>query len=285
MADEQQYDPSVPKSWYDEFGEKEWSRLTFHCAGQLLFHVHMDVLKCYVSRNSSVLEIGAGAGFFTKELVPLAGRIVVSDISDRQLEINRKKMEDLGLANRIERFKSLDVTMLDGIDDASFDVVICVGGALNYTFEKAEAAVQEMLRVVKPGGIVVIGVISLVNSLIRFLPAVLAEKREFGIAATRWLFETGIQDEEHYPVANQHYLKMMNSKDLDSLLSEKDVDIIERRGAGIYSLAGEESLVNAREDAELWELILESEINLSKKGTCLDCGANTIYVVRKCVDA
>ena len=159
--------------------------------------------------------------------------------------------------------------------------MVCVGGALNYTFDKAPLAIAEMLRAVKPGGTLILGVISLPNSLIRFLSAVLAEKREFGIDATRWLFKTGIQDEEHYPVKDGHYLKMMRSADLDTLFRDLSVEIVERRAAGVYSLAGEEALGAARHDEELWDLLLQTEIEMSKMTTCLDCGANTVYIVRK----
>jgi hypothetical protein len=74
------YDPRIPKGYYDSFGEKEWERLSGDCTGELLYHVDMDVLRCYVHKEASVLELGAGAGIFSKELVALAGQLVVSDI-------------------------------------------------------------------------------------------------------------------------------------------------------------------------------------------------------------
>jgi Methylase involved in ubiquinone/menaquinone biosynthesis len=58
-----------------------------------------------------------------------------------------------------------------------YDVVTCVGGALNYTFDKEQTAFSEMLRVAKPGRIVIVGVMSLLDSLIRFLPVVVEEKK------------------------------------------------------------------------------------------------------------
>src|SRR5512147_2720361 len=96
------YDPNIPKGYYDSFGEKEWTRLSRDCPGELLFHVHMDVFRCYVHENASVLELGAGAGIFSKELATLAGQLVVSDISEEQLAINRSKMTELGFETRIE---------------------------------------------------------------------------------------------------------------------------------------------------------------------------------------
>jgi len=152
---------------------------------------------------------------------------------------------------------------------------------LNYAFDKERAAITEMLRVAKPGGIVIVGVMSLLNSVIRFLPGVVEEKKEFGISATKWLMDTGIQDAEHYPVENKNYVHMMNSNDLDVLFEGQNAQIIEKRAAGIFSMAGEEALDQAKADPELWELILSKELEFSKSPACLGCGANMIYVVRK----
>jgi ubiquinone/menaquinone biosynthesis C-methylase UbiE len=275
------YDPDVPKNWYDDFGEKEWTRLSRDRLGELLFHVHMDVFHRYVKKEDSVLELGAGAGIFSKELVKLAGNLIVSDISHEQLAINKLKMAELGLEEHIKDFLLLDISDLSAMESNHYDVIICVGGALNYTFDKEQTAITEMLRGVKIGGIVIVGAISLLNSLIRFLPGVMEEKKQFGIDATKWLMDTGVQDAEHYPVNNRHYVHMMKSNDLDALFENQNVQIIEKRAAGIFSMAGEEALDQAKADKELWELILSQEVEFSKNPACLDCGANIIYVVRK----
>ena len=275
------YDSSVPRKYYDAFGEKEWTRLSRDCSGELLYHVHMDVFRCYIHQEASVLELGAGAGIFSKELVRLAGHLVVSDISEEQLAINKFKMTELGLTDRIHDFRILDITDLKGISSDQFDSVICVGGALNYTFDKEQAAINEMLRVTKPGGILIVGAVALFNSLMRYLGAIADEKKQFGIDATKWLMERGIQDAEHYPVENKHYLHMMRSSDLDSLFESRNVQILEKRAAGIFSLAGDEALDQARADRELWELLLNKELEFSREPAYLECGANIIYVVRR----
>jgi hypothetical protein len=93
--------------------------------------------------------------------------------------------------------------------------------------------------------------------------------------------ERGIQDAEHYPVDNGNYLHMMKSSDLDALFESQNALTIEKRGAGIFSLAGEEALDQAKADQELWDLLLSKELEFSKDPAYLNCGANLIYVVRK----
>jgi hypothetical protein len=74
---------------------------------------------------------------------------------------------------------------------------------------------------------------------------------------------------------------MMRSTDLDTLFESQNVQVIEKRAAGIFSLAGEDALNQARMDQELWELLLRQEIAFSKDPSYLNCGANLIYVVKK----
>jgi hypothetical protein len=92
---------------------------------------------------------------------------------------------------------------------------------------------------------------------------------------------TGSALPEHYSVDNKDFMHILNSRDLDALFENQNVRILEKRAAGIFAMAGEEVLDQARTDPELWNLILNEELGFSKNPACLDCGANMIYVVRK----
>lgn len=86
------YDPAFPRAHYDGVADKEWTRLTRNRRGELNYLVHMDVLGRHITGDMDVLEIGAGAGIYTKELVHIARRLVVSDLSEVQLALNRDHM-------------------------------------------------------------------------------------------------------------------------------------------------------------------------------------------------
>ena len=227
-----------------------------------------------------VLEIGAGGGIYTKELVHMARRLVVSDISEVQLELNRGHMRELGVVHLVDEYRVLDLADLGALEAESFDAVVCVGGPLSYLMDKQSVGVQQVLRVVRPGGIVVLGVMSLVNTLVLFMGMVPAETEKIGIDNMRWLLETGCQDREHHP-ATEHYCRMMTSADLDALLAGEDVDIVEKRAAGVLGMAGEEALNAVRRDDALWALIVERELAWSKLPGTLDVGENIVYAIRK----
>lgn len=275
------YNPDIPRDRYDNYGDREWTRLERDGHGLLLYAVHMDVLRERVGAADRVLEIGAGSGRFTKELVNMCGELTVADISSRQIEFNMKKMEELQLFNRIKAFHILDVLRMDVFSDEAFDCVVCVGGVVNYLLDRERDGVCEMLRVLKPGGILIVGSMGFIGSAMFYLDAIRQEKNQFGMEATRWIFETGLQDGEHYPSLKKHYVHMMRSAQLDALFAGFPAEVIERRSAGLFSLAGDEAVEAARQDAEFWELILDKEIAFSKLPGTLDCGMNLIYVVRK----
>lgn len=275
------YNPDIPRDRYNNYGDREWTRLEKDGHGELLYRVHLDILRRYVKANDKVLEIGAGSGRFTKDIVQFCKSLTVADISEHQIEFNKSKMKELSLYSKIESYHVLDVINMGVFPDSSFDCIVCIGGVINYLLDKAKDGVAEMLRVLKPDGLMIIGAMSFIGSSLYYLDGIRYEKDLFGIEATRWIFDTGIQDEEHYPVPNKHYVHIMRSDQMDDLLNHFPVKIIERSSAGLFSQAGDEALENARNDKEFWELIVEKEIQFTKLPGTLDCGMNIIYVVRK----
>lgn len=275
------YNPEIPRARYDEYGNKEWERLEKDRLGDLLYHVHLDILKRYISNSDHVIELGAGAGRFTKDIVNLSKSLVTSDLSPVQMEINKSKMEELGLVDKVQDFMVLDITNLEAIADNTYDVAVCIGGPINYLFDKEENAINEMLRILKSRGRLILGSMSLIGALMYYLDGVMYEKELFGIEGTEWLFSTGMQDEEHYPVENKHYVHMMTSKDLDALFQGKPVKILEKSSAGLFMHSQEETLTKAKQDKAMWELLIRKEIEFTKLPGTLECGMNIIYVIEK----
>jgi demethylmenaquinone methyltransferase/2-methoxy-6-polyprenyl-1,4-benzoquinol methylase len=79
-------------------------------------------------------------------------KITGIDISEGMLEIGRKKVRQLGLANKIELLNGDSETI--NMDSNSFDAVTVAFGVRN--FQHLEKGLAEILRVLKPGGRLVI---------------------------------------------------------------------------------------------------------------------------------
>lgn len=275
------YNPEIPRNRYDNYGDREWSRLEKDGHGELLYRVHLELLTRYINPTDKVLEIGAGSGRYTKDLVNMCEALTVGDISSHQIEFNKSKMKELSLFERIKAFHILDVLDMSIFEDSAFDCVVCIGGVINYLLDRQSDGVSEMLRVLKPGGILIIGAMSFIGASLYYLDGIRCEKDQFGLEATKWIFNTGMQDGEHYPVPSKHYVHIMRSSEMDALFSQFSVEIKERSSAGLYTQAGDSALENARNDKEFWELLVEKEIQFTKMQGTLDCGMNIIYVVEK----
>lgn len=103
---------------------------------------------------TTLLDVATGTGdvaiLANKILSP--DKITGIDISGGMIEIGRKKIAKLGLENNIELIKA-DSEIIP-FADASFDAITVAFGVRN--FENLEKGLKEMLRVLKPGGKLVV---------------------------------------------------------------------------------------------------------------------------------
>jgi demethylmenaquinone methyltransferase/2-methoxy-6-polyprenyl-1,4-benzoquinol methylase len=100
-----------------------------------------------------ILDIATGTGDFAIEALALnPDKVIGVDISEGMLEVGRKKMKKRGLDDRIE----LQQGDSEGLkfEDNKFDAVIVSFGVRN--FENLDKGLEDMYRVLRPGGKVVI---------------------------------------------------------------------------------------------------------------------------------
>ena len=100
-----------------------------------------------------ILDIATGTADFAIEALALHPEKVIGvDISEGMLEIGRKKLQRKKLDDRIELQMGDSERLL--FEDNIFDAVIVAFGVRN--FENLEKGLQDMYRVLKPGGMAVI---------------------------------------------------------------------------------------------------------------------------------
>lgn len=114
-----------------------WKRFTIELSG--------------VRKGNAVLDIAGGTGDLAAKfsrIVGAEGRVVLADINQSMLEVGRDKLLDTGHQGNIE-FVQADAQFLPFPDD-SFDCITIAFGLRNVT--EKETALRSMLRVLKPGG-------------------------------------------------------------------------------------------------------------------------------------
>lgn len=106
------------------------------------------------SPGMKVLDAGCGTGNFSLTLAKLGCRVTGVDTSIKMLEAARDKAESMGIQ---AEFTLMDVAVLDYPED-TFDAVVSMA-ALEF-FEDRRRAIDELFRVLKPGGSLLIGTIN-----------------------------------------------------------------------------------------------------------------------------
>ena len=173
------YQPALVAKYFDEFGIREWERLTQTPADEVSLAIHTHYLKQYISHGDLVLEIGAGAGRFTQVLADLRTKIVVADISSGQLELNKRLATEYGFESSVEDWQQIDICDLSGFETGIFDIVVAYGGVFSYVLDKRDLALQESLRVLKPDGLLFLSVMSLWGTAHRYLYEILLSKQTY----------------------------------------------------------------------------------------------------------
>ncbi|BCE01954.1 bifunctional demethylmenaquinone methyltransferase/2-methoxy-6-polyprenyl-1,4-benzoquinol methylase UbiE [Marinicellulosiphila megalodicopiae] len=114
-----------------------WKRFTIELSG--------------VRPGQTVLDIAGGTGDlayqFSKKVGP-TGKVVLADINDSMLKVGRDKLTDRGVINNME-FVQANAQYLP-FEDNTFDLITIAFGLRNVTDK--DMALESMLRVLKPGG-------------------------------------------------------------------------------------------------------------------------------------
>ena len=106
---------------------------------------------CHIDKGSYVLDVGCGAGVTPSFIAKRYGcRVVGVDISEGMIERSKERSKREGVADRVE-FRVADAQDLPFEDDL-FDAVITE--SVTAFPEDKQGAVNEYVRVTKPGGYV-----------------------------------------------------------------------------------------------------------------------------------
>ncbi len=119
-----------------------------------------ELITRYIKAGALVLDAGAGTGERTLAILAHSqpGKIIALDASDGMLEVARSKIKDA----RVE-FKQGDLSHLP-FEDNTFDLVSC--SWVIEIMDDPRAAVRELLRVIKPDGIVLYAFCSLPEGVV-----------------------------------------------------------------------------------------------------------------------
>jgi len=265
------WDPERAASFYDEYGEREWTRFDEGRTPGPSLDVHREHLRRFVHAGDRVLDVGAGPGRFTIELARIGAEITVADLSPGQLELNRERVAAEGLAERIVERTVADVLDLSRWEDGAFDATVCFGGPLSYVVDQAEDGLAELVRVTRPGGHVLLSVMSVVGTVLHFLPILLDLARRDGVPKQEEIVRTGLLAEE--PDYGHLAMKLFRWSELEAILARHG-EIVAASAAGL--LPAEQP-----EEPELREFLRTVELELASEPGALSSGQHILAVLRR----
>ena len=276
------YDPEMIEGHFDKEPSHEWERLVTTPKGKVQFHIHQHFLKKYIKKGDQVLEIGPGPGRFTIELAKLGADISVADISKEQLRLNEEKVREAGYADSVQWRRKLDILNLKGISDNAFDSVVVFGGPLSYVLEFVDKALDEVIRVAKPGGIILTSVMSCLGTYHHLIRNVFAEWEDVGLDKFDALTRTG-DVLGKLAADGTHQCHMFRWSEFRDILSKHPVEILDVSAANYLSngLFNEEYLTELSGDTMKWNMFLKWELDFCKEPGIIDGGTHMIVILRK----
>lgn len=269
-------------SFYDAYSELEWERLEATAYGRLQAIIHTDFIRQHVPRDSRVLDAGSGPGRFSVELARLGANVTVLDTSAVQLDLARRRIGEAGLLDNVEQFLQADITDLSDFADDKFDAIVCYGGALSYVRERRFEAAKELMRVTKPGGTVLVSVMSRYGA-----SANLSRRPVIDFLKDPWedllwqVIETGdLSGVPSTKVVGQAHppMHLYSSDELVDLFRE--CEIVAVAGSNVTATEAASALDEVASEPAAWATAVEMESRLCTKPGLLDSGSHLILVAQ-----
>jgi len=215
------------------------------------YDIYVRHLRQRVSPGMRLLDCGSGPGTFARIAMELGARVTCLDLSPMQLAACRES------APGADDYVLGTITDLSCFADASFDICLALGGPLSYCFDHVGVAIRELSRVIRPGGLLGVSVMSLNGALHHHLRGVMALPLELN----REIVASGDLPRE----ISGHECHMFRVDELAALLTEAGLVDVELSASG-FLLPLEvpaEGLDLPEVGSAEWEWLLEAELAAS----------------------
>jgi len=248
-------------------GGDEDTRLNRSRQGQLEFITTMEMIHRHAPAGAKVLEIGAGTGRYSIALAKEGYHVNAIELVDYHLEVLRRNAGDLpGLC--AQQGDALD---LSRFADNTFDVTLSFG-PMYHLYEPADVhrALDEALRVTKPGGVVLVAFLSV-----------------YAIMSNCYLnegFLDGLRENFTGDFTVRHYQEQMftgyDIAEFEQLFAGKAVEHLTTAAAdGILELAQDRPDFSLTDEA--FDQLVKLHLATCEKREMLGMSSHLLYVGRK----
>lgn len=145
----------IINSFYSQIDED--SRLQKSRHGQLEYYSTMHYIHRFVPEKSKILELGAGTGRYSIALAKEGMDVTAVELVESNLAVLKENSKGI---DNIRSYQG-DATDLSYLEDNSFDATLVFGPMYHlYEADDINRAIDEAIRVTKPGGVMMFAFIS-----------------------------------------------------------------------------------------------------------------------------
>jgi len=167
----------VTKVWSDSWTETKANKRSI--TNRYFIESYPIFKKFIPPKIVKILEIATGTGRYGISMAKdfPESEVYLTDISEESLDLAKRLAEDMNIKNVV--FKKEDILNLS-YDDNSFDLVVNEG--IVHMCPDANKAIAEILRVLRPGGIMITAVANYWNfhTLYKLFLKIIGKKFEYG---------------------------------------------------------------------------------------------------------
>ncbi|WIV12719.1 class I SAM-dependent methyltransferase [Proteiniborus sp. MB09-C3] len=151
--------------YYENYDED--IRLVKDNAHKIEYITTLYFLDKLINKESRILDVGAGTGRYAFHFANKGCKLTALDIVSKHVDIMKEKSRAKDISMDIRLGNALE---LDGINDDSYDVVLCLGPLYHLIKEDdRKKSIEEALRVLRKGGILAIAYINRYATFVNYI--------------------------------------------------------------------------------------------------------------------
>lgn len=237
--------------------------------GQLEYFITMNYIHKFLKHGDRVLEIGAGTGRYSIALAREGYDVSSVELVENNLSVLKKNAQGL---DNIHAYQG-DALDLSRFSDACFDMTLSFGPMYHlYAAEDHHKALDEAIRVTKPGGFI----------LVAFLSA-------HAIICTNYLYDwvpavTGLQENFDSEYNVRHFKEQLftgfDIVEFEELFKNKEVDHIATAAADNVLEIAEKRADFSMTDED-FKAFADYQLHICEKREMLGNSSHLLYICRK----
>ncbi|MDR2797007.1 MAG: class I SAM-dependent methyltransferase [Treponema sp.] len=237
-------------------------------ADDLEFYFTKKLLAKYIDKQSKVIEIGCGTGYYGIFLHDKCKEYVGVDITPENIKLFNEKVERENISN-ITTIVG-DGTNLNNIDKNEYDVVLIFGPMYHLPPEEREIVFEESKRICKENGIIMYAYQSKLGAYLQ--AGILSYPKHYPNKKSNEYILIKETDDE-----NPGLFYFTTSKEIKESAKLHDLEIIKNIGVNFYF---NKEQINSM-DNEKYECWLEFSEYLCNDESCTGLSNHSILICRK----